>query len=101
MTASASATLLVRLNTLRTAAGLKPLKSPKSIDAMKADIAKLAPKNTSDFADLCREYNVNPKVGRALYRRHVGMVSEFDASDAAQVARARELLAASAERIAA
>lgn len=94
-----AATLLARLNTLRTAAGMKPLKAPKSLAAMQEDIKKLAPTNTSDFADLCREYGVNPKVGRALYRRHVGMVKDYDA--AKHEARARELLAASSQRVAA
>lgn len=94
-----AATLLARLNTLRTAAGMKPLKAPKSLAAMQEDIKKLAPTNTSDFADLCREYGVNPKVGRALYRRHVGMVKDYDATK--HEAKARELLAASATRVAA
>jgi len=99
MTTITAASLLVRLNDLRTAAGMKPLKAPKSIAAMQDDIKKLAPANTSDFADLCREYGVNPKVGRALYRRHVGMVKDYNPAD--HEAKARELLAASATRVAA
>lgn len=96
--------LLDRLNTLRTSAGMKPLKSWKASRAkLEEAIAALTPSNdrTSDFADMCREYGVNPKVGRALYRRHVGPVAEYDHNDAKQQKRARELLAASSQRTAA
>jgi len=100
---SVSANLLARLNTLRIDAGMKALKHAPSVDKMNVAIKALSPANdrSSFFANLCREYGVNPKVGRALYRRHIGMVSDFNEGDKALVKRVREMLAESAKRIAA
>lgn len=92
--------LLTRLNALRVANNMKPLKSWKASNAkLNEAIAALEPKRTtSPFADICREYDVNPKVGRALYRRHIGPVADFNADDADDVRAAHELLAQSAQR---
>jgi hypothetical protein len=101
---STSALLLARLNDLRTAAKMSPLKHPLPIAKMNDAIAALTPppaSRTSFFANLCREYKVDPKVGRNLYRRHIGPVSQFNPNDPKQVEDARRLLAASAARIAA
>ena len=61
--------LLARLNDLRVANNLKPLKhAPKNIDAA---IAKLAPaRRTSPVAEYARSKGVNAKVCRAMLRRH-------------------------------
>jgi hypothetical protein len=96
---STSATLLARLNTLRVANDMKPLKAPKSIASMEADIASLSPANdrTSDVAEYARSKGVDPKVARALLRRHL----EKPATGWALTDEVRELIDASAERVAA
>jgi hypothetical protein len=68
---STSATIFARLNELRVANGQKPLKRAGKVEAMNAEIAKLAPKRyRSPVAAYARELGINPKVARALLRRH-------------------------------
>lgn len=96
---STTSTLLARLNDLRVANGKKALKHPSTVAKMEAEIKALRPKGTretSPIADLCREFGVDPKVGRALYRRHFGSAKGVTVND-----DVRNLIAASAERRAA
>jgi hypothetical protein len=66
-------TTLTTLNTLRTAAGMKPLKAWKESKAkLVAAIEKLTPKtngNEVTIAQLARELGINPRVARAKCRR--------------------------------
>jgi len=68
-----NATLFARLNELRVAADLAPLKSYKGSRAqLEALIAKLEPvADVIDLADWCRANGKNPKVVRAKCRRHL------------------------------
>lgn len=67
---TSTSSLLSRLNVLRIKAGMKPLKHATSAAKMQADIEKLKPARTSDVAEYAREKGINPKVARALLRRH-------------------------------
>jgi len=67
---NSAATLLARLNDLRTRNDLKPLKHPMPIAKMEKAIADLTPNTTSEIAEYARSKGVNPKVARALLRRH-------------------------------
>ena len=72
---SASITLHTRLNALRVSQGLPARKHPLSIAKMEAEIASLEPveapaRNTSEVAEYARAKGINPKVARALLRRH-------------------------------
>lgn len=68
---STSATILARLNELRVANGQKPYAKPLSTAKMNEMIAALAPKRyVSPIARYAKELGINPKVARALLRRH-------------------------------
>jgi hypothetical protein len=62
-----------RLNELRVANGLKPLKHAPSKAKMAEAIKALTPKGkraTSKIADYARTKGIDPKISRALFRRH-------------------------------
>ena len=92
-----AATLLARLNDLRAKNDMKPLKSPMSIAKMEEAIAKLTPNGTSEIAEYARSKGVNPKVARALLRRHLAK----PATGWALTNEVRELIDKSASRLAA
>jgi hypothetical protein len=96
---SASNELHTRLNALRVANGLKARKHPISIEKMNAEIASYEPANdrTSWVANLARLHNVDPKVGRALIRRHIGPVTELK-QNAKNEQIVADLFVASAQR---
>jgi hypothetical protein len=65
--------LLARLNDLRVANNMKPLKHAPSKAKMEEAIKALTPKGsreTNEVADYARSLNIDPKVTRALLRRH-------------------------------
>lgn len=69
---STISSLLPTLNTLRTAAGLEPMKSWKaSKAALEAKIAEMTPASEPlTIAEWARINGYNPKVVRARLRRH-------------------------------
>lgn len=97
MTNATAATLLARLNDLRVRNAQKPLKSPLSISKMEEAIKALTPNTASEVAEYARSKGVDPKVARALLRRHL----EKPATGWTLTNEVKELIDKSADRLAA